>query len=566
MSVREEIRAALTAPGAPFEVVQENVLGARLPVFRQRPRSLREMLAGSAAHGEREYLVHDARRISYAQHLALVASVAAGLREQYGIGPGDRVAILAANCAEWPIAFWALTSLGAIAVALNGWWTVDEIAYALQDSEPALLIGDRKRLARLSDAGRDPGVPVLPIESGFAALEQHAPGAALPSQEIGEDDPAVILYTSGTTGRPKGAVASQRGVVGFAQCAIASAAEGAMVEARQNAQSANADATAQTGERPPLSTLATAPMFHVSGLYAGIVMFLFLGGKLVIRGGRFDPGAVLALIERERVSSFNALGGMGPRIAHHPDLAKYDLSSVAHVGFGGAPASGAVQQMLRSAFPNAQSQGIGYGSSETVSVPATFQGADFRAHPEASGRIAINHEVQIRNAEGAALPEGAEGEIFVRSAYVMREYWRRPEATAAVLGPDRWLATGDIGRIEDGLLYINSRARDLILRNAENVYPVEIENRLEAHPQVREAAVHGVPHPEWGQAVKAVVVAAPGAAPNAEALAAWCGETLASFKVPSEWEFRSEPLPRNPAGKVLKQVLTGEMQSAFAPE
>ena len=562
MGLREEIRAALTAPGAPFEVVQEAVLGARLPVFRQRPRSLREMLASSAAHGEREYLVHDSRRISYAQHLALVASVAAGLRQRHGIGPGDRVAILAANCAEWPIAFWALTSLGAIAVALNGWWTADETAYALQDSEPALLIGDRKRLARLSEAGRNPGVPVLAIESGFAALEQHDPGAALPSQEIGEDDPAVILYTSGTTGRPKGAVASQRGVVGFAQCAIASAAEGAMIEARQNTQRADAP----QGERTPPSTLATAPMFHVSGLYAGIVMYLFLGGKLVIHGGRFDPSAVLALIERERVTSFNALGGMGPRIAHHPGLANFDLSSVAHVGFGGAPASGAVQQMLRNAFPNAQSQGIGYGSSETVSVPATFQGADFRAHPEASGRIAINHQVQIRNADGAALPDGAEGEIFVRSAYLMREYWRRPEATAAVLGPDRWLATGDIGRMENGLLYINSRARDLILRNAENVYPVEIENRLEAHPQVREAAVHGVPHPEWGQAVKAVVVAAPGAAPDAESLAAWCGEILAPFKVPSEWEFRSEPLPRNPAGKVLKQVLTGEAQSTFAPE
>jgi len=562
MDLREEIRAALTAPGAPFEVVQEAVLGARLPVFRQRPRSLREMLTSSAAHGEREYLVHNSRRISYAQHLALVASVAAGLRQRHGIGPGDRVAILAANCAEWPIAFWALTSLGAIAVALNGWWTADETAYALQDSEPALLIGDRKRLTRLSEAGRNPGVPVLAIESGFAALEQHAPGAALPSQEIGEDDPAVILYTSGTTGRPKGAVASQRGVVGFAQCAIASAAEGAMIEARQNAQRADAPQI----ERTPPSTLATAPMFHVSGLYAGIVMYLFLGGKLVIHGGRFDPGAVLALIERERVTSFNALGGMGPRIAHHPGLANFNLSSVAHVGFGGAPASGAVQQMLRNAFPNAQSQGIGYGSSETVSVPATFQGADFRAHPEASGRIAINHQVQIRNAEGAALPDGAEGEIFVRSAYLMREYWRRPKDTAAVLGPDRWLATGDIGRMENGLLYINSRARDLILRNAENVYPVEIENRLEAHPQVREAAVHGVPHPEWGQAVKAVVVAAPGAAPDAESLAAWCGEILAPFKVPSEWEFRSEPLPRNPAGKVLKQVLAGEAQSTFAPE
>jgi acyl-CoA synthetase (AMP-forming)/AMP-acid ligase II len=172
------------------------------------------------------------------------------------------------------------------------------------------------------------------------------------------------------------------------------------------------------------------------------------------------------------------------------------------------------------------------------------------------------HELEIRDERGGALPEGAEGEIHIRSPYLMLGYWGNPEASAAALKPGRWLATGDIGRLENGLLYINSRARDMILRNAENVYPVEIEYRLEQHPEVREAAVLGIDHEEWGQAVKAVVVPEAGTQPTPEVLARWCGETLAAYKVPTAWEIRGEPLPRNASGKVLKSVLRGEAASA----
>jgi acyl-CoA synthetase (AMP-forming)/AMP-acid ligase II len=556
-AIRQGVRAKLTGPGGPFEIVHEDVLGERMPVFKSRARSLRELLRSSAAHGEREYLVHGEKRVTYARHLAQVASAAAVLRERYGIAKGDRVAVLAANCAEWPVAFWATVSLGGIVAALNGWWTADEIAYGVADSAPKLLIGDRARLARARALGL--AVPMLKVESQFAELSGRA--AELPDVPIAEDDPAVILYTSGTTGRPKGAVASHRGIVGFVQTATYAGAENALTEALAAGQAPAA------GARPQGVTLATSPMFHLSGLYATIVLQLALGGKLVIRSGRFDEAEVIRLMAKERVTTFAALGSMGPRIARHPELAKHDLSCVENVGFGGAPVSPAVQELLREAFPNASSQqGIGYGSSESVSAPTTIRGAEFKRFPTSAGRVIPTHDFEIRDENGKPLPEGAEGEIHIRSPYLMLGYWGNPEATERALKPGRWLATGDIGRFENGLLYINSRARDMILRNAENVYPVEIEYRLEQHAAVREATVFGVDHEEWGQAVKAVVVPDAGASVTPAELARWCSETLAAYKVPTEWEIRREALPRNASGKVLKDVVRGAVASAFVEE
>ncbi len=555
--IRLDVRARLTGPGGPFEIVEEEVLGERMRVFKNRARSLRDLLRSSAAHGDREHLVHGERRVSFAQHLAQVASVAAALRERHGIEKGDRVALLAANCAEWPVAFWATVSLGGILSALNGWWTPDEIAYGVADSAPRLLIGDRARLERAKGLGLS--VPMLEIESQFGELLGRA--AELPDVPLAEDDPAVILYTSGTTGRPKGALASHRGIVGFVQTAVYAGAETALTDQLAAGQAPGPVA------RPQSVTLATSPMFHLSGLYATIVLQLALGGKLVIRSGRFDEAELIRLMAKERVNAFAALGSMGPRIARHPELARHDLSCVENVGFGGAPVSPAVQELLRQAFPRARSQqGIGYGSSESVSAPTSIRGPEYALYPTSAGRVIPTHELEIRDEQGAALPEGVDGEIHIRSPYLMLGYWGRPEDTAAVLKPGRWLATGDIGRFENGLLYIDSRARDMILRNAENVYPVEIEYRLEQHPEVREAAVFGIDHEDWGQAVKAVVVPEAGASPAPEALARWCAQTLAAYKLPTAWEIRAEPLPRTASGKVLKSVLRGDAASAFVED
>jgi len=553
----EEIEARLTGPGGPFESVQEHVLGAPISVFKSRPRSLRELLEGSIARGDAEYIVYGERRISFEQHARLVASVAAALRERFGVGRGDRVAILAANCPEWIISFWASVSLGAVAVGLNGWWKRDEILYGLEHSEPTLLIGDARRLARLD--GIDVGIPVVEIETGFDELASFPSGGALPTTPIAEDDPAVILYTSGTTGRPKGAVNTHRGIVTFVQLLFFHGLR-MMLMAVEKGVKPDPDAL-------PNCNLYNAPLFHLSGLYTGAVSMLASGIKTVWMPGRYDPGEVMRLIEREGVTAWAPMGNMGHRLLDHPDFGKYDLSSVRSLGSGGAPVSEDMQQRLMEAFPNARgSFAVGYGLSESTGTATLNFGELLAARPDSAGRALPTVEIEIRGPDGAPLPEGEEGEICIRGPLVMLEYWRNPEATAETILPGRWLRTGDIGRLEDGYLYINSRARDMILRNAENIYPVEIEQCLEACPVVQEAAVIGVPHPEWGQQVKAFIVPAEGARIPIEDLVAHCRDALADYKVPTLWEIRSEPLPRNATGKVLKNVLAGEATNDFVEE
>jgi len=557
--LRERAFAELTAPGAPFELTEEVVLGERVPVFKNRHRSLREMLLASERLGHTGYLTLDGNTLSYREHLRVVGSVAKALAERYGIGKGDRVAVLAANCPEWAITFWAATSLGAIVSAFNGWWTTDEIRYGIELTEPKLLIGDAKRLERIE--GLDVRVPVVEIESGFAELASHAPGAPLPDVPIAEDDPALILFTSGTTGRPKGALISHRGLVGFVQVLLCNAAVKARAAALANPDAAKAAAGAATPP-PQTVTLLTAPMFHVSGLMAGVILGLATGGRLVLRRGRFDPEDVLRLIQDERITSWSPIGGTGPRVIDHPHFEKYDVSSVRNIGFGGGPTSPALRARMQAAFPNAaMSVSNGYGSSETVASVTSNSGEEYERFPTSAGRANPTCEIAIFDESGNPVPDGVEGEIHVRSAYNMLGYWRNEEATKAAFKPGRWLATGDIGRIEDGLLFINSRARDMILRSGENIYPIEIEQRLDAHPAVAESAVVGVDHPVHGQEVKAIVVVEPGAEVDKDELARWVGETLAYYKVPTVWELRHDPLPRNASGKVLKTVLIGEAEA-----
>lgn len=550
----QEVQNQLTGPGGFFEITVEDVLGEKVQVFKNRAHSLRELLQNSERHDGKEYLVLGSRRIHFEEHRRLVASTARGMQERYGIGKGDRVGILAANSPEWMIAFWATVSLGGIVSALNGWWTRDEIRFGVELCEPKLLIADRRRIERL--AGEDLGTPIVEIESEFPELERHAPDAAPPDTPIAEDDPAVILFTSGTTGRPKGAVSSHRGVIGFTSQQIA-----------RGAVMAVASGNLPGPDAPQHCALATAPLFHMSGLYALGVMNMVTGGKLVFRQGRFDAGDVLRLIEEEKVTQWTPFGSMLHRVIEHPDLAKRDLSSMQNTGFGGSPASEDVQAKARAVFPSASKNlGIGYGSSEAVAVVSQITGEEFAKHPTSVGKPTLTMEVEIRDDAENVLPERQEGEIFVRSAYTILEYWRNPEETAKTIRPGRWLASGDVGHFEEGRLYINSRARDMILRAGENVYPAEIENRLDGHPDVAEVAVVGVDHPELGQEVMAILVPKPGSTIDTNALARWCGETMASFKVPSLWEVRDQPLPRNAVGKVLKNVLTGEAEQRFVEE
>lgn len=549
----EEVRAVeeqILGPGGIFELVEEDVLGERLQVVRNRPRSLLELLAKSEAQGDKEYAAFtgDAetfRRFSFAEHARLVASTAAVLRDEYGVGRGDRVAILGANSPEWIVTFWATVALGGIAVGLNGWWTEPEIRYGVEDCEPKVLVGDAKRLARLGD--RDAGVPTVVIEDGFDALWRAHGDLALPEVGIAEDDPAVILYTSGTTGRPKGAINTHRNVIAFLTSSFISGARSMML-----APPRPPDAP------PPLPPCAmvTSPLFHVSGLHAGAIMAIAVGMRTVWPTGRFDPVVVLRSIESEQVTSWGFMATLLNRVISHPDVTHYDLSSLTTLGGGGSPIPPALQERTKQLFPHLRkTMAIGYGSTETAAMLTSNTGAEYDAHPDSVGRPNACVELEIRDELGNPLPFGEEGEVCTRGPMIMPGYWRRPEATEEAFWPGRWYRMGDVGRIVDGRLYLASRKRDLIFRGGENVYPVEIEHRLEEHPGVAEAAIVGVDHPDLGQEVKAYVVPRAGAALDEAELAAWVGEALAYYKVPSVWELRDAPLPRTATGKIVKDAL-----------
>jgi acyl-CoA synthetase (AMP-forming)/AMP-acid ligase II len=548
----EELAARLTAKGSPFEIVEEDVLGERMQVYRNRARSLRALLEASAEHGDKTYFVFDdGRRVGFAEHLRVVGSVARALREDYGVGKGDRVAILGANSPEWIVTYWATVSLGAIAVGMNGWWAGDEIRYGLELVEPKLLVADERRLGRLE--GVDPGVPTVVVETGFDALWSRDPDAPLPDVPIEEDDPAVILFTSGTTGRPKAAVLSHRNLCSFVLSTFLIAARRAMSEPQ--------------GGTPGGAVLAAFPLFHVSGMFGSTITGLAGGATSVWPTGRFDAKKVIDLTKEHGITSWGGAATHVFRLLEAVDETGFDTSMLANVGIGGSATTPELIRRTEARIPHLRGTfGSGYGSTETGALVSYASHEMLVASPDCVGPPLPTVEVKIVDDDDREVPEGVDGHICVRSPMVMLGYWRNDAANAETFLPGRWLKIGDVGHLLGGRLYLASRKRDLIIRGGENIYPIEIENRLEAHPDVLEVAVVGVDHVELGQEVKAIVVPREGTDPDPEALRAFVAEKLAYYKVPTYVEVRREKLPRNATGKVMKHVLTGESENTFVEE
>lgn len=561
MPTAAEVEAVLTGPGGAFEVTTEEVRGIPMKVFASRMRSLREIPALARGRGEETFLVHGERRVSFAEFVSGADSVSAVLHQRFGVAPGDRVAVLSANNPEWCLVFWGTVDLGAILVGLNGWWKTDEILYGLQDSGSKVLVADRARFARV--AGEVDQLPDLeavflvdadPADFGGGPLLHRfdellsARGAPPPDGPIAEDDEAVIFYTSGTTGRPKGAISTHRSMISNLQGTLYSSFAGAM-------RDPGAVTLSPTGQN---SALLTSPLFHVSGCHSGLVVGMLAGIKLVIPVGRFDPAEAMRLIQEEKVTVWAAVPTMVWRVVEHPDRHRFDLSSVAAIAYGGSPSAAELQRRIAETFPNVKSTSNAYGLTESSSAVTVNSGRDNAERPDSVGRPLPVVDVRIVGPGGEDVPAGATGEVWVKGPHIMPGYWNKPEATAETI-VDGWLRTGDLGHVDDdGYLFITDRAKDMIIRGGENVYCVEIENRLVKHPAVADAAVIGVPHPTLGEEVKAVVQVAPGEELTPAEVRAWVAETLADFKVPTYVELTDERLPRNASGKLLKNALRGE--------
>ncbi|WP_113704294.1 class I adenylate-forming enzyme family protein [Nonomuraea lactucae] len=544
-----QVELQLTGPGQLFEIEEIGDSGVR--TWKHAPGHFRALLEMSRFHGEKVFLVYEDEHITFEDHFRRAATLAGRLVEEYGVTKGDRVVVAMRNYPEWVVAFSAALAAGAVAVPLNAWWTEPELAYGVADSGAKVLIADGERAARLASTGVPMivtrGEPPAGARAFDDVLGEVRADVALPKVELSPEDPATIFYTSGTTGRPKGALGSHRNL-GQSPMTVAYGLIRAVALAGK-------DVAEAAGVRRV--TLLTVPLFHATGCFSGLTTTMFTGGGLVLMY-KWDPGQALRLIEREKITTMIGVPTNAWQLMSHPDFGRHDLSSLTTVGYGGAPAPPRLLERISENLPN-RAPSNGYGMTETTALAIGNGGPDYTARPDSIGRPSAVVDARVVDPMGRELPPGEVGELCLRGPNVILGYWNQPEATAQTF-VDGWLHTGDLARIdEDGFVYIVDRAKDMVIRGGENVYCAEVEAALFEHPAVDDAAVIGVPHEELGEEVGAVVCLVPGTSVTAAELREFLVERIAKFKIPAHVWFREEELPRNPGGKILKTHLRREI-------
>lgn len=537
----------LMRAGGPFETQEELVLGEPMQVFRNRKRNFLELLETSALYGTREFLVfEDGPRVTFAEFRVQVLATAEKMHRELKIRKGERVAICAKNGPGWIITASAALTLGAVVVAMNSWWTPEDIQLALELTEPAAILIDSKGQSILPD--QDQSATVVDIDLFVQQVFEGCSGSPITPEglpDLDEDDPALILFTSGTSGRPKAAVLTHRCLIGFVQLTM-------FIGARAAAQAGiGADGV-------PLARLAVFPLFHISG-FGSFISALAFGHKTVWPAGRFDAGRIIELSENEGINMWAGASTHIARLMESPRLDRFDKSQIRQVGIGGSASTPSLIALTEHRFPHLRDTfASGYGMTESGGLVSHAPNFMLRIAEDCVGPPLPTIEVHIERSDGTRAAEGEIGVICIRSPIVMKEYFGPSDAAEAGLGPNRWLRTEDYGRLEGGLLFVASRIRDLIIRGGENIYPAEVERCLERHPAVLEAAVYGRDDEEFGQVVHASVYLQPGSDLSGADIRSYCAERLAYFKVPKDVVVRSEPLPRNAVGKVLKRLVESE--------
>ncbi|MEV6553085.1 class I adenylate-forming enzyme family protein [Streptomyces sp. NPDC051597] len=541
--------ALLTAPGAPFAVERgpDGVL-----LYTGGPRTLREFVEVTWAYGDRPFLVAESGTYTYGEFFAAASALARRLVEEYGLRRGDRAAVAMRNLPEWQIAFWATQLAGLVAVPLNAWWTASELGYALDDCAPGVLLVDGERAERVADWARAAGVRGIVFQGtgapppGFEAYEDLGapdPAAGPPDVTVSPDDDATIIYTSGTTGRPKGAVATH-----LAQA-------GAAMNPRFHAAASALGRGLVPGQGPAPVSLVTYPFFHVAG-FSGFYSVMGAGGTLVMMRA-WDAGRALALIREHGVTHYAGVPTTALQLLDEAERAGDPMESLRMFNTGGSTAPPTLVERLTARYGERMEPRNGYGLTETSGGVLANFGAEYRRWPDSVGRPTPTTEVRVVGEDGADVPEGEVGELWLRAQANVRGYWNDPDATArAFVGG--WFRTGDLAVARDGRIAVVDRIKDMVIRGGENVYCVEVESVLHGHPAVLDAAVVGVAHAELGEEVAAVVRVASPVTP--EELRAYAARVLAAYKVPAHVLARTGPLPRNATGKVLKRELRAEVE------
>ena len=521
-----------------WEIEEEEVLYGKHKLYKHRPKNVIELLLNIVEkYPNQEGFIFKNQRLTYTEFNNMVNKIAVGLYKE-GVRQGDHVALLLGQQIEFPLSFFSLMRLGAIVVPLNTRFKAEELVYEINDSESKYLIVDEDYWPFV-----EPIVEETQLKKIFFVGSKQPKGVChfsilmdtkeklLPPITISEFDTAVIMYTSGTTGRPKGAMLQHRGLVLTA-----------MLVSDYMALRSRYD-----------KMIACVPLFHITGLNQIMLASIFSGVPCVYVK-YFKTKEFLEIMSYEKVTAYVGVPNILWLMVNHPEFNKYDFSHFRIAFVGGAPVTEEMVEGITKNLPHLEFS-PGYGLTEAYGIVSTTPFEYGHRKLTSAGMFLFPVEAKIIDDSGKEVPQGEAGELVLRGAKIFKGYWKKPEDTKAILTSDGWLHTGDICRIdEEGFLWILDRKKDMINRAGEKIYSLEVENVISKHPKVLEVAVVGVPDEIFGEEVKAVIVLRKGAKCSEEEIKQFCAAHLADYKIPKYVEF-VETLPRNPAGKVIKNQL-----------